>query len=205
MTTARAGTLNPIPKPGPARIHFAYLDNERIEYDLHTRNAIVRRHVEGARTERQQNIIAGTSAPQATVCQRPDGACASGNGCHGATELASRPALLSCDRQDNELKRLPAPRVAGLLPARVPASPPDTYYYLAPDRQHAYFKSRQLKTGFRFTLEEIEVTYCDTNPERIALFKRLAMPYDLQAEYAASSQRAQDTVRTCKPKRFGRG
>jgi len=122
MTTTRAGTLPPAFKPGPARIHFAYLDNERIgQNDLYTRNTAVRRHMEGARTERQQNIIAGTSAPQATVCQRSDGACASGDGCHGATELASRPALLSCDREDNELKRLPAPRVAGLLPARVPA------------------------------------------------------------------------------------
>jgi hypothetical protein len=180
MTPRRAGTLIPATKPGLARVHFAYLDNERIgQYDLYTRNADDRRHMEGARAEHQQNAVAGTPAPQTALCQRSNGTGASGHGCNGTAITTPCAALLSIDRQSNELKLLPAPQVAGLLPARVPImvsgklykrSP--AYAFLTPQRQAQYDQYMACGFGFRWELQEIEAAYAATKPHVVTLFKR---------------------------------
>jgi hypothetical protein len=205
MTTTRAGTLNNAFKPGPARIHFACIE---LQGDVY--------HVMGIGSIQLQNRSVGISRPctgqgvagdtENPILQNDSDQNTRGNGHHRIPEPHQQTEQVaeSVASQSAELKLLPAPKIAGLLPARVPVSPPDTYYYLTPERQHKYFKAMKLNVGFRFTLEEIEVTYIDTKPERIELFKRLALPYDLQSEYAANSQRAQDTVKTCKPKLFRR-
>jgi hypothetical protein len=217
MTTRRAAMTTAF-KPGPALVHFAYLDDERTEYYvgfsnctrygqrlLSVQDKAEQRRLCSPRTEQQRESVKREKETQTVVSERSDGAGLPGHGCNGTGKTSLCATLQPAYGQNVELKLLPAPQVAGLLPARVIAAPPDTYYYLTPERRHEYYKATKQGFGFQFTLEEIEVTYCDTHPERIELFKRLVMPYDLQAEYAAASQRVQDTMRNCKPKRFKRG
>jgi hypothetical protein len=79
---------------------------------------------------------------------------------------------LSIDRQSNELKLLPAPRIAGLLPARAAFAPPNAYYCLTPQRQAQYDQYMACGFGFRWELQEIEAAYAATKPHVVALFKR---------------------------------
>lgn len=195
MTTRRAGTgstLTPYHQPRTARPNtFAYLTKrERIEqHEVCYGRKRKRRHAQPRITEWQRHLAQdGGTAVNCAVwrTQKLHGAASVPGrrpepGEHGRTNDHS-------GKQNGELKR----------------DRPGAYAYLTPARQSEYDRLQVLGFGFRFTLEEIEVTYCDTHPERIELFKRLAMPYDLQAEAIATSQRVQDTVRNCKPQSFRR-
>jgi hypothetical protein len=100
------------------------------------------------------------------------------------------------------LKLLPAPQIAGLLPARVPVptngqrekpiarieqrpipwhtgikpyhpkKPARAYKYLTPDRQQEYHRAMELNYCFKWTLKEIKAAYAEKRPHVVELFKR---------------------------------
>jgi hypothetical protein len=203
MTTVRAGTLTPATKPGPARVYSSCIELKGDVYHVMGFGSVQPpyKSMGVSRPCTGQGIIGESRNP---IFSRYDDSNSGSHGLSGVSAIDSQTeqAIKFAATKDTELKLLPAPRVAGLLPARVIAAPPDAYWYLTPERQHEYYRSKRLNIVFKWTLEEIEVTYIDTHPERIALFKRFATPYDLTAEVAAERARVQDAVKHCIPRRF---
>jgi hypothetical protein len=148
MTTRRAGTLSNAFKPGPARIHFAYVP---IGEDFY--------YVMGIGSIQLQNRSVGISRPctgqesvgdpENPVLQHHPDQNSRGHGLdripepHQQTEQAAEPAAT----QNGELKLLPAPQIAGLLPARVP---------VPTNGQRQYVQVRGVGVGYLTTVTDRE-------------------------------------------------
>jgi hypothetical protein len=214
MTTRRAALPNAT-KPGPARIHFACVPIGEEQYYvgfsnctrygqrlLSVQNTAEQRELCSPRTEQQRESIEREKEAQSVVSERSDGAGLPGHGCNGngTTALCAEIQPNNGQGRDITLKLLPAPQIAGLLPARVPVptngqrekpvkrteqtfyhqsikpyhprKPARAYQYLTPERQQEYQQAMELNYCFKWELEEIEAAYADTKPHVVELFKR---------------------------------
>jgi hypothetical protein len=159
MTTRRAATI-PAFKPGPALVHFACVPIGEEQYYvgfsnctrygqqfLSVQNTAGQCGLCSSRTEQQREPIDREKEAQTVVSERPDGAGLPGHGCNGTGTPALCATLQSDHRQNVELKLLPAPRIAGLLPARVP---------VPTNGQHKYVRVPGVGVGYLTTITDRE-------------------------------------------------
>jgi hypothetical protein len=159
MTTRRAAMI-PAFKPGPALVHFACVPIGEDLYYVGFSNCTRYRQrwlsvqdtteqcgLCSPRTEQQREPIDRKKEAQSVVSERSDGAGLPGHGCNGTGTPALCAPLQPDHRQNVELKLLPAPQIAGLLPARVP---------VPTNGQHKYVRVPGVGIGYLTTVTDRE-------------------------------------------------